>query len=51
MEDINFWMLIAIAILEVIDGKGIALRILRLLSTLIGGDTDGKKVESTEVKK
>ncbi len=51
MEPINFYMLIAIAILEIIDGKGIALKILRMLSNIIGGDSNVKKVESTEVKK
>lgn len=51
MENIEFYMLIAIAILEIIDGKGIALRILRLLAKIIGGDDNGneaKKVPSTE---
>lgn len=50
MENVELWMLIVIAILEVVDGQGIALRILRMLATLIGGTPDAKKVESKEVK-
>lgn len=45
MENIEFYMLILIAILEIVDGQGIALRILRLLSTLIGGDNNAQKVK------
>ena len=51
MENFEFYMLIVIAILEVVDGQGIALRILRLLAKLIGGDDNGqevKKVQSTQ---
>lgn len=49
MENFEIYMLIVIAILEVIDGQGVALRILRLLSTLIGGDSNGNKIEKVQV--
>lgn len=38
----EFWLLILIAVLEVVDGQGLALRILRVLSVLIGGNIDGE---------
>lgn len=41
--EIEFILLIVIAILEVVDGQGIALRILRLLSNLIGGQTNDEQ--------
>lgn len=51
MENFELYMLILIAVLEVVDGQGLALRILRVLSTLIGGPKNVKTVESQEVKK
>lgn len=42
-------MLIAIAVLSVIDSQGIALRILRLLSQLVGGNSNVKKVEKPKI--
>lgn len=45
MENIELYMLIVIAILEVVDGQGIALRILRILSRLIGGDINGEAIK------
>lgn len=49
MENFEIYMLIVIAILEVVDGQGIALRILRLLSSLIGGDSNGNKRQYVQV--
>ena len=46
MENIEIYLLIVIAILEVVDGQGIALRILRLLSGIIGGQSNVEKVET-----
>lgn len=43
MENIEIYLLILIAVLEVIDGQGIAIRILRMIINLIGGDTNGQK--------
>lgn len=42
MENIEFYMLIAIAILQVIDGPSIAQQIGKLLSVLIGGPRNGQ---------
>lgn len=37
------WLLIAIAVLQVVDGRGLALQFGRLLALLIGGSNDVKK--------
>lgn len=47
----EIWMLIAIAILEVVDGRGLALRLVRLLPFLFGGETNVEKTTDTETKK
>lgn len=39
----EFWLLILIAVLEVVDGQGLALRILRVLSGLIGGPSNAEE--------
>lgn len=39
----EFYLLIAIAVLQVVDGQGLALRIGRLLSLLIGGQSNDQK--------
>lgn len=44
-------MLIAIAVLSIIDGQGMALRILRLLMQLMGESSNVEKTKSTEAKK
>lgn len=51
MEGIEVYILILIAILEIVDGQGIALRILRLLMRMIGAQPDGKEAENIETKK
>ena len=50
MENIEIYLLILVAVLEVIDGQGIALRILRVLMGVIGGDTNGQKTKYVESK-
>ncbi len=45
MDNIELYLLILVAVLEVVDGQGIALRILRVLFNLIGGDSNGNKVK------
>jgi len=47
----EFWLLILIAVLEVVDGQGLALRILRVLSSLIGGNIDGDKDKQNQTDK
>lgn len=47
----EMWLLIAIAVLEIVDGRGLALRLLRLLPVLFGGDINAEKAENTENKK
>lgn len=47
----EFWLLILIAVLEVVDGQGLALRILRVLSGLIGGNIDGEKDRQNQTGK
>lgn len=42
MENIELYLLIVIAVLEIVDGQAIALRILRALSKVIGGDLNYK---------
>ncbi len=54
MDDLTPYFLILIAILEIVDGQGIALRILRLLMRMIGAQPDGEETENikiTEVKR
>lgn len=41
----EFWLLILIAVLEVVDGQGIALRILRVLTGLIGGINNAEETQ------
>ncbi len=50
MENIETYLLILVAILEIVDGQGIALRILRLLMSLIGDQPDGTKTKTVESK-
>ena len=50
MDNIEIYLLILVAVLEVIDGQGIALRILRVLMGVIGGDTNGQKVKHVNSK-
>lgn len=37
------WLLIAIAVLQIVDGRGLALRIGRLLALLMGGQSNVKE--------
>ncbi len=41
----EFYLLLAIAVLQVVDGQGLALRIGRLLSLLIGGPPNVEKAD------
>lgn len=43
MENIDTYILIAIAVLQFVDGRDIALRIGGLLSSLIRGTSNAKK--------
>lgn len=51
MENIEVYLLILVAILEIVDGQGIALRILRLLMRMIGAQPDGTEEKTNETKK
>lgn len=46
----EMWMLIAIAVLEIVDGRGLALRLIRLLPFLFGGDTNVNEIKSSKSK-
>jgi hypothetical protein len=48
MENIEVYLLILVAILEIVDGQGIALRVLRLLMRMIGAQPDGKETRQKE---
>ncbi len=43
--EIETLLLILIAVLEVVDGQGIALRILRFVSSLVENGTNGEKTK------
>lgn len=45
------YLLIAIAILQIVDGRGMALRIGRLLALIMGGDTNVQKGTNNQPKK
>lgn len=51
-ENVEVYLLILVAILEIVDGQGIALRILRLLMSMIGEQPNGKeaaKIQTTKI--
>lgn len=41
----EFYLLLAIAVLQIVDGPGMALQIGRLLALLIGGQNNAKTTE------
>ena len=48
--EIETLLLILVAVLEVVDGQGIALRMLRFLSSLVENGTNGKKTDQIQTK-
>lgn len=51
MENINIYLLILVAVLEIVDGQGIALRILRMLMSMIGEQPNEKESRQNQTGK